>query len=112
MQWAATVEDKARPPKRKIRVKTADKSKQKSVTSKKQEKFYVVAVGRVPGVYANMQEVRKQTSGLEGGGKLKAFTSREDAENYVNRHGRATHPSQTTASAASRSLFVVVRGKQ
>ena len=112
-----------RPPKRKVPSKAASTSA--SVTSKSPftagaQQFYAVAVGRVPGVYRSMEEVRQQTDGLPATGidkgKMKIFATQADAEQYVQRYGRAvtttvghsTDPN--SARPKVRNLFVAVGG--
>ena len=61
-----------------------------------------------------MVEVRKQTDGLSDG-KMKIFATKADAEQYVQRYGRAvTDNKQSLASkdASTRSLFFAVGGSR
>ena len=53
------------------------------------ERFYAVAVGRCPGVYCTMDDVRSQTLGLKDAhGKMKICSSLAEAEDYVEKRRR------------------------
>ena len=121
--WAETVKTVPRARKRKIPTKSgappAAKSSQPNAAPNPRRKFYAVAVGRVPGVYKNMTEVREQTDGLPRSGpdkmKMKVFTSEADAEQYVNRHGHAVQmskPSESSKKFQAPSLYVAVGGSR
>ena len=119
--WAATVKSVPRPRKRKIPTKSsappATRSSQNNSASNNHKMYYAVAVGRVPGVYENMTQVRQQTDGLPRSGpdkmKMKVFTSEADAEQYVNRHGHAVKVADTSDSSKkfqAPNLYVAVGG--
>jgi ribonuclease HI len=55
--------------------------------SSSKPKFYGVAVGHVPGVYADWASVQAQTKGCPGA-KQKAFSSRDEALAWVSTHKR------------------------
>lgn len=53
----------------------------------KETKFYAVAVGHVPGVYSDYASVLAQTKNCPGANQ-KAFSTREEAQAYVNNYKR------------------------
>ncbi|KAF2818547.1 ribonuclease H-like protein [Ophiobolus disseminans] len=53
----------------------------------KANKFYGVAIGHVPGVYTDYAHVQAQISGYSSG-KQQVFTTREEAQAFVNDHRR------------------------
>ena len=56
------------------------------ILAKKKQKYYVVWVGRRPGVYTNWEECQSQVAGFEGA-KFKSFESRSEAESaYQESH--------------------------
>ena len=114
--WAMSVTLVQLPAKQKIPAKSgasnpAPKNRRLSPFSPAGAKqFFAVAVGRVPGVYASMAEVRKQTEGLSDG-KMKIFATEADAEQYVQRYGRAaTNETPASKRTTTRDLFVAVGG--
>ena len=46
-------------------------------------KYYAVKVGKTPGIYETWEETKEQVEGVLGA-KYKAFSSKEDAQNYLN----------------------------
>ena len=119
--WAATVNTVPRPPKRKLPTKSSAPSAasrhSQSNAASNQKKFYAVAVGRVPGVYENMTQVREQTDGLPRSGpdkmKMNIFVTQEDAEQYVNRYGHAVTPADKNNPSKKfqpPSLYVAIGG--
>ena len=59
-------------------------------------KFYAVAVGHKPGVYADWGEAQKQIQGVRGP-KHKKFSTREEAEEFVRNGGRKESSSEAGA---------------
>ena len=118
--WASTVQHPTRPPKRRIPTKAAPpaaKATQRtSPFNATGVQYFAVAVGRVPGVYMSMAEVREQTQGLPDAGpdkgKMKIFATQADAEQYVQRYGRAVSDAKPETKPASRRLFVAVGGSR
>ena len=118
--WAMAVSLIQTPPKQKLPSKTstpaqsAQKRRNSPFSPAGSKQFFAVAVGRVPGVYASMAEVRKQTEGLSDG-KMKIFATEADAEQYVQRYRRVATgeaPASASKSATLRSLFVAVGGSR
>ena len=79
-----------------------------------------MAVGRTPGVYRTMDEVREQTNGLPlkgpDKGKMKIFANEADAEQYVQRWGRAVSPEAAAAprrlNPVKKTFFVAIGGSR
>ena len=44
--------------------------------------FYVVLVGRTPGIYTNWEDCKAQVNGYKGS-KFKGFTTMEQAQQYI-----------------------------
>ena len=124
--WASSVPVAVRPPKRKI-PKAATKagaesqrqSQKSSAPVRTSAHYFAVAVGRVPGVYETMAEVRKQTAGLPttgpDKGKMKIFARQQDAEQYVQRWGHAVSEEAILAAAktkAKKLFFVAIGGSR
>ena len=123
--WASTVPDVTRPPKRKLpksvaKAATPSESQSKSSSSTQSQQYFAVAVGRVPGVYRTMDEVREQTNGLPlkgpDKGKMKIFANEADAEQYVQRWGRAVSPEAAAAprrlNPVKKTFFVAIGGSR
>ena len=83
-----SVGDVQRPPKRKLPTKAHVAPAAKAPTGSASIEFFAVAVGREPGVYTSMAQLRKQTSGLPDKGpdkgKMKKFDNEHDAEQYCS----------------------------
>lgn len=68
-------------------------------------KYYGVAIGHVPGVYTDWPSTQAQIKGCSGG-LQQSFTTREDAQAFVNEHKRdhsvpiSLHGDQSEASSA------------
>ena len=76
---------------------------------KNRPKFYAVACGRVPGVYATWSECEPHVKGFEGA-KFKRFSTSAEAQSFMDVHadggGAAAaccRPQQATAAAQSSS---------
>ncbi|KAJ4362092.1 hypothetical protein N0V95_001548 [Ascochyta clinopodiicola] len=63
------------------------KGAQKSVAKPGKTKFYGVAIGHVPGVYADWPSTQAQIKGCSGG-LQQSFATREEAQAFVNEHRR------------------------
>ena len=116
--WAQTVPAVARPPRRTL-PKSSSGATPADVPSPAKPKFYAVAVGRAPGVYSCMAEVRKQTANLPRElGKMKVFDNLKEAEDYVRRFRKVVadpapasgSPASTPTSTARRMRWYVVVG--
>ncbi|KAI2465718.1 ribonuclease H-like protein [Annulohypoxylon bovei var. microspora] len=57
-----------------------------SATAPGEERFYAVAIGRVPGVYTDWDKASLAIKGWKGP-KYKRFDTREDAIEYIRTHG-------------------------
>lgn len=78
----------------------------------KETKYYAVAVGHVPGVYSDYASVLAQTKNCSGA-KQKAFSSREEAQAYVNEHKRdASVPISLRGDMSEASPLVVSKGSK
>jgi ribonuclease HI len=58
-------------------------------TGKELEKYYGVAVGRIPGVYTEWSEAQRQIADVKGP-KFKKFATKEEAEEFVKTGGKFT----------------------
>ncbi|XPS67853.1 Ribonuclease H [Ascochyta lentis] len=63
------------------------KSGHKSAAKPGKAKFYGVAIGHVPGVYADWPSTQAQIKGCSGG-LQQSFATREEAQAFVNEHRR------------------------
>ena len=76
------------------------------------QRWYVVYVGRVPGVYEQWQDCHKQVNGFSGN-RYKSYMTRAVAEenwrNHIRRNNRITRTTLVLITAASLLLvgFVV-----
>jgi ribonuclease HI len=78
----------------------------------KENKFYAVAVGHVPGVYTDYASVVAQTKNCPGA-KQKAFTTREEAQAYVNDARRdASAPISLRGDVSEASSLVASKGSK
>ncbi len=76
---------------------------------KNRPKFYAVACGRVPGVYATWSECEPHVKGFKGA-KFKSFPTSAEAQNFIDHAGGGggaaaarCRPQQATAAAQSSS---------
>ncbi|KAH7089451.1 ribonuclease H-like domain-containing protein [Paraphoma chrysanthemicola] len=78
--------------------------------SSKSSKFYGVAVGHVPGVYADYSSVQAQIKNCPGA-KHRSFASREEAQAFVNEHKRdASAPISLRGDLSETSSLVAGKG--
>lgn len=73
----------------------------KRVAVEKLGKFYGVKSGKVPGVYDNWAAASQQITGY-GTPKVRAFTSRKEAEAFVHEDSGSKAPQSITAPAAKK----------
>lgn len=80
-------------------------------TNQQEEKFYGVAVGRVPGVYTEWSEAQKQIVDVKGP-KFKKFATREEAEEFVKTAGKSTGKPAVAKTEAKKDVKKEVKAGQ
>ncbi|KAB8292302.1 hypothetical protein EYC80_008044 [Monilinia laxa] len=78
----------------------------------KGDKFYGVAVGHHPGVYEEWADAKEQIEGIKGP-KYKKFTTRAEAEEFVENGGKASKKAKTETETGTKEEGgkKVVKGK-
>lgn len=72
---------------------------------KKKQKYYVVFVGRIPGIYVDWAEAKRQTVKFYGA-RVKSFTDLEEAEAALKLGWRHFYKNDKLVASFERKNFV------